>query len=872
MVTRSLSLAVQSRANIGALLNPKEYTDYLARVIADGGVVANNSATKSYIQFLKTTGNYSKTKIGWIGENGNKTRIANNNRVYIAKVYSFDGNGNDLIQATDANQPYSANNYNTAKFGINNPSLKFGYMTHPAITYTSIQPWTLCIVINNDGNASSSMICGRSATAANHIYIPATGRRFGVLNSSSIASLGTINSITKFSAEDVVFHFVAAGNGSVKVYENGVLIDTISVNTDFLFDSIFQYTAQANIYAGRFYGYRIQDGILSDSDIVRESSFLKSVYIDIETVNINDINISDRNASMLALTNGTQIPNGDLTATWTGGTALWCGHPASVLSFGKLYNKAARDAIKVSLPIGYHIATESELLQLSLNGGNALKSENPGAWATGGITNTNITKVSCVGGASRNSDGSFGNVLFYSSIWCADSDKVLKVYYDSNVAEIVSTTANEGHSIRFVKDSPGFNMLAIVPPTVAGDNNNHAILADIGVDDTMYFFGVSDKHGRIYKSINKGVTLTQIVDLKTTFSFTTRPSVWGCRILPNGEILVIANVSILVDGVTEHHTKGFISSANQSTWNYISKDVGGDFEMSYYNEKTGSTITFEVYGRIIDGWGFDTFNNYVLMTEYGYGTGTSAFPYKNIVGHMITGKVWLSSDYGVTFKQVFDYQNPPINITRITVPHMHHSHGCFIDSYTITDGKPRIIAMMGDTEARMVVSDDGGLTWFDNRANMNGYSNSVCGIATEAGYLSGTDAVVKNGIQLAVRGDGIFTCTEKYSVMRSWEPVPSHIVYVGGSFHRRGDMILSIFTPEDVAWYNQGARGGVFRSNDNGDTWTRIWTDNLGLLKNITGAKVMTTSDNLIWIRPAIWVQDINDGLGLMGRLIKLTN
>ncbi len=425
-----------------------------------------------------------------------------------------------------------------------------------------------------------------------------------------------------------------------------------------------------------------------------------------------------------------------------------------------------------------------------------------------------------------------------------------------------------------------FEKFVIVPPTVPGHNNDHAVLSDVGVDDVFYIAGVSDKAGRVYESYDYGKTLIQIADLKTQFGY-SECGIWAIKELPNRELLV--NMSVK-QGL-ETHSYLYVSSNNKTTWE-LSVQSGGvlPIEFTYYKEVDGGgAITFEVFGRIVNGWGVDCYKNFVLVTEYGYPgvVGTSIDPTKDNVGHNITGKMFLSDDYGVSFNQVFDYINPPTGIDFVTYPGMHHGHGGFIDPYTINpNGFPRIVGIFGDAETRMVYSDDAGGSWYDGRNVIQGYVQAVSGMAVSGGYLTTPDSG-KNTIQYTHRAlnPSNMASEDVFFMMRDEDKlVPelqTGIVYVGGNIRQRspGSPIVTLFTPETSGQYNLGARGGIAISYDEGRTWKEIWRDTeYGMFEGIQTAMVFETKDGGIWLSPtSTYPIDLGDGDGVMGRIIKLS-
>ena len=441
------------------------------------------------------------------------------------------------------------------------------------------------------------------------------------------------------------------------------------------------------------------------------------------------------------------------------------------------------------------------------------------------------------------------------------------------------------NAIKGINRKPNVETKVLRPPRIEGHNNTSCVLQDIGLDDTFYIAGTEDKKGRIYTSTDFGETITEIYDLRNILESNEEPRiVWCIRELPSRELLVAMAVRDLT--TTETKTKLFITSENKTVWNRVTKPDLSEFTLTHYKEvDSEDNITFEVYGRIINGWGYSAWRDYVLLTEYGYPgkSGTSTQPNVNSVGHMVTGKMYLSEDGGITFREIFDYINPPENIIFNTYPGGHHSHGCFIDQYHLTNGIPRLVGIMGDTNNRLVYSDDLGETWEDNWGLRNGTHQSVSGMATPYGYLTLPDNTItqnRNGVQLIHRGNKWenmhsdlvcnFMRPEDYTTFGG----TNNIVYVGGNIFQRSpnSPILACFTPETTGRYESGARGGAVISFDGGITWEEIWRDTeVGWLRQIQDTMIWETSDGTIWLTPnALYPQNL-DGLGHTGRVLKIT-
>jgi hypothetical protein len=417
-------------------------------------------------------------------------------------------------------------------------------------------------------------------------------------------------------------------------------------------------------------------------------------------------------------------------------------------------------------------------------------------------------------------------------------------------------------------------------PVTSGYNSNTAALMDVGINDDFYFNGLRDSRGKIFVSHDKGLTVGLLVDFKKMFNVEICHAI---KELPDGELLInVFNIDT-DNGLSKIHSYLIRSTNHQTNWDYIY--IAGTttrFEFSRYEERdSNNNLTFECCGRMYAGWSFDSWKNYIVITEYGFpgqvqGSSTNN---RNNVGYMITGKIYCSTDYGVTFSQIFDYfntkgitLNTPDNRSGTTAAtYSHHMHSCFIDHYTLnSSGQPRIVGITGDKQNRLVISDDLGATWADGRdangiSKIVGIEQSVCGISTPNGYLLGSDNYFNNGIQLVHRAKLIENMTTENlcSAMRDIDLTNTtlnthkNITYVCGNIFQKNENspILAVFNPESESWYNAGARGCVVMSIDGGITWKRIFEDSeWGSLRMIQNSMVFQTNDGSIYLSPTqIW-------------------
>jgi len=406
----------------------------------DAGLVDSTaftaSGTKS-VEFI-ATGTTS-----YIYLRNSTSAITNWDNVMVEEVIDKDYSA---TQTTEASQPYLTGFIApNEKWGLKNPNVGSKYMTHPTISFAANGAWSVTDVINATSSTSNGFYSGTTTA----IKIDSGLVKF--TNAS-----GTVGSFTTdykpYVGKNTIITLTAVGNGTLKLYINGVYKESISIATNVIFANLLK--DPTNYFFGT-YSSKFTRGIEMNSvQVAAEATKLRQIFPEIPSVTIVSVNVASSNLEVVASSNGTAIPNVTDNATWAIGNAAWAYHnndPAIGSLYGKLYNKAARDIIIANPPSGWHVATEVELTSLAANGGNALKYNGTDYWNTTGGTNS--TGFTALGASSRNADGTFNAIKDHVAFWCTDSDKVMKLYHNTNVAEVVPVSSvNEGFSIRLVKD------------------------------------------------------------------------------------------------------------------------------------------------------------------------------------------------------------------------------------------------------------------------------------------------------------------------------------------------------------------------------------------------------------------------------------
>ena len=418
---------------------------HLARIGYDGGIAPND------IQNLINLQRYYEQQKDFIkllycpALTGNKIRVSGANS-YISKGYDI-ASSNDLSQSTAVNQPYvgcniALNENLTLKAGVASTGSKTLTLAN-SLSFTSADNWSLIMVIRP--NYSDGAIFINSSSYINWF----SGAVYIFQSSGALIRTNTPLKKGKFNV--IEFGFL---NGTAKIFINGVSCNVTSfTNGGITFDRL-----NFGQSTGGFDGDIAFAGIFSkrftDIDSVETNSVLSTVFKDVPCVPIISKHFSTSNVeATCSNNNSTTIPEANNATTWQTGAAGWAYLGSDIskgIIYGKVYNKAARNIIVANPPEGYHVATEAELTALAALGADALRLIGSDYWTT--ATGKNITGFSAIGGAYRNTDGSWNAEKSCVTFWCADSDKVLKLTDNSDIAQIVAATANEGHYIRLVKN------------------------------------------------------------------------------------------------------------------------------------------------------------------------------------------------------------------------------------------------------------------------------------------------------------------------------------------------------------------------------------------------------------------------------------
>jgi len=456
--------------------------------ISDGVAKANNAISASiyqgmtdyaenrfyYVEFeIK---NYvSGTLTAYVGGNGNgTTRNANgiyreiiqaksavsnfylspvNATLEVDNVKYYPANYQDLLQTTANSQPYLGKINPSEPQCLQNQNGDVRFMSHPAISFAANEKWTVEWCSNSNGSPNGY-----------HNFLKNDSPVFwlGQTNSGAF-SIRTPNEI-----KDTVQRFRGYGKysiyhathnaGVISFYGDGNLIATTTITTGVTISNILQGYGVDRQWFGKTVELAIIPDALSADRIAYRSALLRSIFPEIPTVRIAGMDVACRALDVVCTPAGTLIPNVTVNGDWAAlSTAAWAHHGNDVALgtvYGKAYNGYARTTLVTDLAssgFGYHVATKEELTTL-MESGLAIKAMGTNYWTT--ANGTNITGATLLGGASRNTDGTFATIKGSVMFWCADVDECLTLL-DNGTISIDAKDLKTGAYILLVKDYTG---------------------------------------------------------------------------------------------------------------------------------------------------------------------------------------------------------------------------------------------------------------------------------------------------------------------------------------------------------------------------------------------------------------------------------
>ena len=464
--------------------------DFKARVLADSGTVEDETRTAQILRFIENHNLMDDTKILICPEVAVKTR--GTVPLYITKSYDLSPNNNDAVQTTETYQPFLAGNIApNERLAIKNTQNSSRCIQHPQISFTDTEPWSLIVVINYEGGSKQGVVylLAQLYNSGNQIRLNVSNRwSLYIKTATGTFEFEMDNGLKYTLGKNHILTYTASGDGAMSCYVDGVHLGTKYGATGITLDVLMagQSRDTTTNYKGSLHYYRVQSGAMTLAQVQAEHAMLRSIYPEIESVQIGTQTWATSNLEMVATPMGNAIPEVTDAAVWlsspalysaaytadTGteeekvyaglkASAMWCHYnndPVVGATYGKLYNWYAAkllqtdidayNAANTTTPWGWKVPTREMNTTLSSEGGNASKFAGADYWTTDNGLNTN--GLSLLGAGIRNSLGAFADIKLSTILVCSDALYVRNIVDGADTfAETAITT--EGGSIRLIK-------------------------------------------------------------------------------------------------------------------------------------------------------------------------------------------------------------------------------------------------------------------------------------------------------------------------------------------------------------------------------------------------------------------------------------
>lgn len=275
------------------------------RILADAGTIKSrstlNELTNKFLDLLPNT------KLLFCPHLAVKLRESGIYK-YVTKLYDIGPAMLDGYQTTALNQPYlSGNIAPNEKYAIKNPNGGSAYITHTPISFSATDKWSVSTMLNDfcSSLADYGAYCGNGTTASNIYLRKSSANRLRFLSNSSVEYLFNVNN--SLIGKNSLITFVSFGNGTLNLYLNGKLFQSISsTDTSFIFSMILNSYPTLGLNGDVKY-HGIRDIALSTTQVQDEYNYLRTLFPEIESVAIGTQTWATSNCEMTCTPQGNVI-------------------------------------------------------------------------------------------------------------------------------------------------------------------------------------------------------------------------------------------------------------------------------------------------------------------------------------------------------------------------------------------------------------------------------------------------------------------------------------------------------------------------------------------------------------------------------------
>lgn len=449
---------------------------FKSNITEDGGEIRSKGILTKLLAYYREQGLYDYIKVLWSAETGIKIANPDDTLKRLSKGYSLDATPNDWTQSVEANQPYLGGDVAPGdKYYAKGATGEERYGDFTEVAFAANDPWTITVVMNWDGSEEDyTAIVGKASDTASLITLRSGGEnKFSFTNEggTSVAGVKTINHLV---GKTVIVSFVATGTGSLKVYVDGELFETLTVATNVKLSTFLRgfSTVERNFW-GRLYYIDIVASDMSSSISSLHSMLNKCKGVITVEIGTQEWAISDYNGVVTPM--GNIIPEVRGAVAWGALTTPgWCYYNLDTptgMVYGRMYNWHAVMQLQDDITAWntanpdnlyeYHVPEISEFQTLitTLGGagvaGSKLMKEGDAYWET--CIGNNSSGFTALGSGTRSKSGAFSALLIAVRYWTttlltSTSGKALEIFSSGSVNADKNLNVKTGATIRLIKD------------------------------------------------------------------------------------------------------------------------------------------------------------------------------------------------------------------------------------------------------------------------------------------------------------------------------------------------------------------------------------------------------------------------------------
>ena len=296
--------------NIGLVIGKRYLLTFdVVNIVSGSNLVVYNSGGATILLSLgKKSILFSPQSAGnlILGTSNTIADFSIDNISVVEVLNSLDGSPTDVTQTTSTSQPHLGNTIApNERPSLKNPNGQANYLTHPKISFTANEAWSVTTVFNSytfktfyysAGDATQSLFGGNGLV--NSLFLLFSG-----------SSYYFTYDFSKYTGKNIVVTYSKSSNGNISAYINGTLVGTAELNPSSIDFRYLFVNDVVNSLKGLVYSHIIHSQALTPTQVAQLSNYLMSKYPEIPSVTIGSQVWATSNCEMVSTPMGNLISN-----------------------------------------------------------------------------------------------------------------------------------------------------------------------------------------------------------------------------------------------------------------------------------------------------------------------------------------------------------------------------------------------------------------------------------------------------------------------------------------------------------------------------------------------------------------------------------